>query len=171
MAKPYNWRTFMELVYFPSDILTRTVQTVNIEDPGFDPIEMKKLMVDKMLSSNGIGLSANQVNVDHQLFVMGNNEASSSICINPTVLQHTEDTVVDFEGCLSFPNIFVQVKRPKEVLVEYHDENLELKRQHLTGYQVKVFLHEYDHLQGICYKDRVSPLKWKMAAKKANKRR
>ena len=161
----------MELVLHPSEILQRTSATVNIEDPGFDPIEMKKLMVDKMLSSNGIGLSANQVNVDYQLFVMGNNETTSSICINPTVLQHTEDTVVDYEGCLSFPNIFVQVKRPKEVLVEYHDENLELKRQHLTGYQVKVFLHEYDHLQGICYKDRVSPLKWKMAVKKSKKRR
>lgn len=161
----------MELVLHPSEILKRTSATVNIENPDFNPIEMKKLMVDKMLSSNGIGLSANQVNVDYQLFVMGSNETASSICINPTVLQHTEDTVIDYEGCLSFPNIFVQVKRPKEVLVEYYDENLEIKRQHLKDYQVKVFLHEYDHLQGICYKDRVSPLKWKMAVKKSKKRR
>ena len=159
----------MDLVLYPNDILKRTSQIVNIENPSFDPIEMKNLMVDTMLSNNGIGLSANQVDVDYQLFVMGEGATSSSICINPTVLQHTEDTVTDWEGCLSFPNVFVQVKRPKEILVEYYDENLELKRQHLKGYQVKVFLHEWDHLQGVCYKDRVSPLKWKMASKKAKK--
>ena len=161
----------MELVLYPSDILKRTSKAVNVEDPGFDPIEMKKLMVDTMLQNNGIGLSANQVNVDYQLFVMGSNSQSAEICINPTILQHTDDSVLEDEGCLSFPGIFVQVKRPKEILVEYYDENLVQRRQHLKDYPVKVFLHEYDHLQGICYKDRVSPLKWKMAVKKRNKRR
>tara|TARA_X000000950_G_C13522391_1_gene500193 strand:+ start:26 stop:511 length:486 start_codon:yes stop_codon:yes gene_type:complete len=161
----------MELVLYPSDILKRTSKAVNVEDPGFDPIEMKKLMVDTMLQNNGIGLSANQVNVDYQLFVMGSDSQSAEICINPTILQHTDDSVLEDEGCLSFPGIFVQVKRPKEILVEYYDENLVQRRQHLKDYPVKVFLHEYDHLQGICYKDRVSPLKWKMAVKKRNKRR
>ena len=161
----------MELVLYPSDILKRTSKVVNVEDPGFDPIEMKKLMVDTMLQNNGIGLSANQVNVDYQLFVMGSDSQSAEICINPTILQHTDDSVLEDEGCLSFPGIFVQVKRPKEILVEYYDENLVQRRQHLKDYPVKVFLHEYDHLQGICYKDRVSPLKWKMAVKKRNKRR
>ena len=160
----------MELVYYPSEILKRESKTVDLQNPGFDPRELKALMVDTMLRNNGIGLSANQVNVDYQLFVMGSNEQSAEICINPTVLQHTEDTVLEDEGCLSFPNIFVQVKRPKEILVEYYDENLVQRRQHLKDYPVKVFLHEYDHLQGITFKDRVSPLKWKMANKKAAKR-
>ena len=69
----------MELVLYPSDILKRTSKVVNVEDPGFDPIEMKKLMVDTMLQNNGIGLSANQVNVDYQLFVMGSDSQSAEI--------------------------------------------------------------------------------------------
>lgn len=159
----------MKLVYYPDEFLTKKVADVDIDLPAFDPVELKKEMVEFMLSNNGIGLSANQVGLDAQLFVMGDSEENSSMLINPTVLQHTEEIVIDVEGCLSFPNVFAQVKRPKEILVEYYDENLEKKRTHLTDYSVKVFLHEWDHLQGITFKDRVSPLVWKMANKKAKK--
>ena len=159
----------MKLVYYPDEFLTKKVADVDINVPAFDPIELKKEMVEFMLSNNGIGLSANQVGLDAQLFVMGDSEENSSMLINPTVLQHTEEIVIDVEGCLSFPNVFAQVKRPKEILVEYYDENLEKKRTHLTDYSVKVCLHEWDHLQGITFKDRVSPLVWKMANKKAKK--
>jgi len=159
----------MKLVYYPDEFLTKKVADVDINVPAFDPVELKKEMVEFMLSNNGIGLSANQVGLDAQLFVMGDSEENSSMLINPTVLQHTEEIVIDVEGCLSFPNVFAQVKRPKEILVEYYDENLEKKRTHLTDYSVKVFLHEWDHLQGITFKDRVSPLVWKIANKKAKK--
>ena len=159
----------MKLVYYPDEFLTKKVADVDIDLPAFNPVELKKEMVEFMLSNNGIGLSANQVGLDAQLFVMGDSEENSSMLINPTVLQHTEEIVIDVEGCLSFPNVFAQVKRPKEILVEYYDENLEKKRTHLTDYSVKVFLHEWDHLQGITFKDRVSPLVWKMANKKAKK--
>lgn len=159
----------MNLVYYPDEFLTKKVDDVNIDNPELDLKEIKDQMVDLMLTSNGIGLSANQVGLNAQLFVMGDSVDNSNILINPIVLQHTKDTVVDLEGCLSFPGIFTQVKRPKEILVEYYNENLEYQRTHIKGYSVKVFLHEWDHLQGITFKDRVSPLKWKMAKKKAHK--
>jgi len=159
----------MKLVYYPDEFLTKKVADVDIDNVDFDPVELKNEMVEFMLTNNGIGLSANQVGLDAQLFVMGDTKDNSSLLINPTVLQHTEESVIDIEGCLSFPNVFVQVRRPKEILVEYYDENLELKRNHLKDYSVKVFLHEWDHLQGITFNDRVSPLKWKMAKKKAYK--
>jgi len=160
----------MKLVYYPDEFLSKKVKDVDIDNLTFNPLELKNEMVEFMLSKNGIGLSANQIGLDAQIFVMGNKEDNSSILINPVVLQHTEDTVIDIEGCLSFPGIFTQVKRPKEILVEYYDENIEKKRTHLTGYSVKVFLHEWDHLQGITFRDRISPLKWKMATKKARKK-
>lgn len=160
----------MKLVYYPDKFLTQKVDTINIGETNLNLQEIKEQMVDIMLSSNGIGLSANQVGLNAQLFVMGDNVKNSTLLVNPIVLQHTKETVIDLEGCLSFPGIFTQVKRPKEILVEYYDENLEHKRTHITGYSVKVFLHEWDHLQGITFKDRVSPLKWKMARKKANKK-
>lgn len=159
----------MNLVYYPDPFLDKKVKDVNLEDPGFDPVDLKEQMIDLMLSSNGIGLSANQVGVDAQVFVFGDSKENSTICINPTILQYTKDTTVDVEGCLSFPNIFVKIKRPKEILAKWYDENLQEQVVKIEGYSAKCYLHEYDHLQGITFKDRVSKLKWDMAIKKARK--
>jgi peptide deformylase len=159
----------MELIYYPNEFLTKEVKTVDLENPGFDPKELKKEMVDFMLLNNGIGLSANQIGLDAKVFVMGDKVENSTICINPTVLQYTSDTQNDYEGCLSFPNIYMRIKRPKEILAEFYDENLEKQTVKITDYSAKCYLHELDHLLGITFKDRVSKLKWDMAVKKARK--
>ena len=159
----------MKLLKYPNEFLSKQVKAVDLESPGFDPVELKKEMVDLMIASNGIGLSANQVGLDAQVFVMGDSLENSTICINPTVLQYTEETVDDVEGCLSFPNIFVKIKRPKEILAEWYDENLEKQTVKIEGYSAKCYLHELDHLLGITFKDRASKLKWNMATKKARK--
>ena len=159
----------MKLLFHPDEFLSKQVKAVDLEDPGFDPVELKKEMTELMLASNGIGLSANQVGLDAQVFVMGDSVENSTICINPTVLQYTEETVDDVEGCLSFPNIFVKIKRPKEILARYWNENLEECTVKIEGYSAKCYLHELDHLLGITFKDRASKLKWDMAAKKARK--
>jgi peptide deformylase len=159
----------MKLLFHPDEFLSKQVKAVDLENPGFDPVELKKEMTELMLASNGIGLSANQVGLDAQVFVMGDSVENSTICINPTVLQYTEETVDDVEGCLSFPNIFVKIKRPKEILAEWYDENLEKQTVKIEGYSAKCYLHELDHLLGITFKDRASKLKWNMAEKKARK--
>ena len=159
----------MKLLFHPDEFLSKQVKAVDLENPGFDPVELKKEMTELMLASNGIGLSANQVGLDAQVFVMGDSVENSTICINPTVLQYTEETVDDVEGCLSFPNIFVKIKRPKEILAEWYDENLEKQTVKIEGYSAKCYLHELDHLLGITFKDRASKLKWNMAKKKARK--
>ena len=141
----------------------------DIDNPVVDPKELKANMVEVMLDNNGIGLSANQVEFDGQVFVMGDKKDNATICINPQILQHTEETVQDIEGCLSFPGIYVKVTRPKEILAEWYDENLEKQTVKINGYSAKCFLHEWDHLQGITFKNRVSKLKWDMANKKARK--
>ena len=159
----------MKLLKYPDDFLNKKVKAVDLENPGFDPVKLKKEMVDLMLASNGIGLSANQVGLDAQVFVMGDSVENSTICINPTVLQYTEETVDDIEGCLSFPNVFVKIKRPKEILAEWYNEKLEKQTVKIEGYSAKCYLHELDHLLGITFKDRASKLKWNMAEKKARK--
>ena len=159
----------MKLVKYPNKILNTKVSQVNIEDPGFDPIELKKQMVEVMLDNNGIGLSANQVGLDAQVFVMGDKENNCTMCINPEIVQHTEETSMEVEGCLSFPGMYVKIKRPTEILAKWFDENLEEQSVKIDGYTAKCFLHEWDHLQGINMKDRVSKLKWDMATKKMKK--
>jgi peptide deformylase len=159
----------MKLVYHPAEILSREVKTVDLENLGFDPVALKVEMVEFMIANNGIGLSANQIGLDAKVFVMGDSVENSTMCINPTVLQYTEETVDDIEGCLSFPNVFVKIKRPKEILAEWYNENLEKQTVKIEGYSAKCYLHELDHLLGITFKDRASKLKWDMATKKARK--
>jgi peptide deformylase len=159
----------MKLVKHPNEILEREVKDVDLENPGFDPVELKKEMVEFMIANNGIGLSANQIGLDAKVFVMGDSVENSTMCINPTVLQYTSDTQDDIEGCLSFPNVFVKIKRPKEILARYWNENLEECTVKIEGYSAKCYLHEMDHLMGITFKDRTSKLKWDMAQKKARK--
>jgi peptide deformylase len=159
----------MNLIYYPNSFLSKQVKVFDIENPPVDPKELKANMVEIMLSNNGIGLAANQVEFDGQVFVMGDKQENATICINPQILQHTKETVQDMEGCLSFPNMYVKVTRPKEILAEWYDENLEKQTVKIDGYSAKCFLHEWDHLQGVTFKDRVSKLKWDMATKKARK--
>lgn len=159
----------MNLIYYPDPFLEREVKDVDLENPGFDPVELKEQMVSLMLANNGIGLAANQVGLDAKVFVFGDSKENSTICFNPTVLQYTEEKVEDVEGCLSFPNTYVKIKRPKEILARWYDENFQECVVKIEGYSAKVYLHELDHLLGITIKDRVSKLKWDMATKRARK--
>jgi len=159
----------MKLIYHPNEFLERKVQPVDLDNLSFDPKELHKEMVDLMLSSQGIGLSANQIGLDQQVFVMGDKVDNTNMCINPTVLEYTEETVLDLEGCLSFPHMYVKLNRPKEILAEFYDENLEKQTVKIDGYSAKCYLHELDHLLGITMKDRCSKLKWDMAIKKSSK--
>ena len=159
----------MKLLYYPDKFLDKKVKQVDLENPGFDPKELRKEMVDLMLASSGVGLSANQIGLDAAVFVMGDKPDNTNICINPTVLEYTEETVLDLEGCLSFPHVYVRLPRPKEILAEYYDENLEKQTVKIDGYSAKCYLHELDHLLGITMKDRCSKLKWDMAIRKSVK--
>jgi peptide deformylase len=159
----------MKLVHYPNAILDKELQDVDIDNPGFDPQELKQQMTEMMLASGGIGLSACQVGLDYKMFVMGDSPTNSTLHINPTVLQYTEETITELEGCLSFPNVFVKIKRPAEILAEFYDENLVKKQVKITGYSARCYLHELDHCLGITFKDRTSKLKWDMATKKARK--
>jgi peptide deformylase len=142
---------------------------VDLENLEFDPKELKTEMIDLMLSKNGIGLAANQIGLDASVFIMGDSKSNSSICINPTVLQYTETVETEVEGCLSFPGVYLKIKRPKEILAEFYDENLEKQITKISGYSARCYLHELDHLLGITFKDRVSKLKWDMAQRKSKK--
>lgn len=159
----------MKLVYYPDPILQTELEDVNIENPGFDPVELKEQMVKLMIEKRGLGLSACQVGLNYKLFVMGEKEEAAAMVINPEILDVSSETVLDFEGCLSFPDIFVQIPRPKDVRAKWYNEKLELQEGTITGYGARCFLHEYDHLYGVVYKDKTSRLKWERALKKKDK--
>ena len=163
----------MKLVTFPNPILTQKLDEFNFENPPVDPKELEKEMLSFMYDHNGIGLAANQVGINARVLVMGSkdNPESGQAFFNPIIERHVDESSDFLEGCLSFPGIFVKIKRPNKIQVSYQDAAGERKSEILEGLNAKCFLHEYDHLEGITFKDRVGPVKWALVAKKAKRKK
>jgi peptide deformylase len=161
------------IVKFPSQQLRERIPEFDFANPSIDPVQLEKDMIETMLAHDGIGLAANQVGIAARVFVMGHRDYSQSAqaFFNPMVVA-TVDAVEDMEeGCLSFPGIYVNIKRPKKILARWQNSLGEWQESEFDGYNCKCFLHELDHLEGIVFQDRVSTLKWALAVKKNQKRK
>jgi peptide deformylase len=159
----------MKLILYPNPILDEVMPQVDITNPGFDPVELKENMTKLMLDNRGQGMSANQCNLRLSAFVMASGSTGSRLFINPTIVNVSPETELEPEGCLSSPGIWMRVARPKVISAHWYDENLEEQTSNIENIGARIFLHEYDHLMGITYKDRVSKLKWDRAVQKKAK--
>jgi peptide deformylase len=143
-------------------------------DTDDDPDNIISMLIEEMKEYKGIGLAANQVGLQKRIFVMGSNEIAgfpqSLVVINPKILSASEETLLGQEGCLSFPNVWLQIKRSKSVIVEYQNIKGDLVKEELTGLASRCFQHEYDHLDGVCFVDKVSRMKLDLAIKKSRKK-
>ncbi|MBE27348.1 MAG: peptide deformylase [Saprospirales bacterium] len=162
----------MELIYAPSEWLSKAVKPFDFDK--HNAVEIAQNMVDIMDAHKGIGISANQVGIDAQIFVMQptqHDELKEAFAIiNPVIEKISEETDLRYEGCLSHPNLFLKVQRPVKLVTRFLDADAKECIIVLNNYDARVFLHEYDHLQGIEFTDRVSKLKLEMAKKKKTKR-
>ena len=145
-----------------------------LKDEGFkDRKELSESMFDTMKKYGGIGLSANQVGLPFNMFVIGDHpEVEKNLkmtCFNPIIISSSVEEEVMKEGCLTFPFVFLSITRPRKVVVKYEDENGDLKEGSLDGMISRVFQHEYDHMLGKTFVDGVSKMKLDMAYKKAQK--
>lgn len=163
----------MKLVESSNSVLNERIPEFNFDNPSIDPKELEQSMLEFMYQNNGIGLAANQLGLKIRMFVMGHkdNPQLGMAFFNPEILAHTEETADLEEGCLSFSNIFAKIKRPKKIKARYQTSSGEWQEREFEGYDCRCFLHEFDHLEGITMKDRLSQLKWALAVKKANKRK
>ena len=155
----------MKLIKAPDDFLEKKVN-----DFDFTKMDAEKIsaeMFDIMKKYEGVGLAANQVGIDAQIFIMGEDKPMS--IINPLITEVSTNQVEMMEGCLSFPGLFMKVKRPDIVGVKYLDTQQKECIIKLEGFHARDFLHEYDHLQGITFDQRVSKMRLDMAKKKQEK--
>jgi len=139
-----------------------------------DAKDLEKRMIDFMLENRGIGLAANQVGFTKNVFVIGSREIPgfpTMAIFNPKILKYSEETELFKEGCLSYPDLWLSVKRPKKILVEYYDSEGAEHTAEMDGLISRVFQHEYDHLKGICFVDKVSQMKLQLAMKKIRKQK
>lgn len=160
------------IIKFPNSILRERMPEFDFQNPLMDPKKLEKTLIETMLSNDGIGLAANQIGIRARVFAMGHvdNPSEAQAFFNPMVIA-TVDLIEDLEeGCLSFPGIYVNIKRPKKILARWQNSQGEWEESEFDGYNCKCFLHELDHLEGIVFQDRISPIKWALAVKKQKRK-
>jgi len=144
--------------------------------------ELDQLIADlfeTMHVSDGVGLAAPQVGKSLRIFVIDTTPMSENAeepelkdfrkaFINPIIVEEWGDPWAFEEGCLSLPNIREEVTRPDHVRIEYYDENWNLKEEEYDGIRARVIQHEYDHLDGKLFVDRISPIRRKLLTARLN---
>lgn len=132
-------------------------------------------MFQTMYHSDGVGLAAPQIGLPIRLFVIDASpmaedfpgiDANRRVFINAHILERSEDTIAYEEGCLSVPSIHEKVTRAKEITIQYLDENFVEHTDHYDGFFARIVQHEYDHLEGHVFTDRISPLRRQMISSK-----
>ena len=121
-----------------------------------DRREMSRILKENMIHYEGVGLSANQIGIGERVFIMMlDMETEETItCFNPRIIKRYEDDVWCEEGCLSFPDEIINIQRPDRIVVKYEDEDKKDHKIKLSGMAARVFLHEFDHLEGIVFTQR-----------------
>ena len=122
-----------------------------------------------MKENRGIGISANQINFDKRVIIITPRDKEPFAMFNPKVLKVDTGEDLGEEGCLSFPHLYLTVKRPKNIVVEYIDKNKESCIMLFTDIDARCVQHELDHLDGICFISKVSKLKLDLAKKRQRK--
>lgn len=148
-------------------ILLEISEPWDFETDG-DPNDLIRNMIKIMFENNGIGLSAIQIGVKKRIFIMGN-EQNLVACINPKIIEFSGE-IRDTEGCLSFPNLWLNVTRAEKIKVSYQDIRSETIERELEALQARIFQHEYDHLGGICFISKVGPVSLDWAKEKRKKK-
>ncbi|HNX66604.1 MAG TPA: peptide deformylase [Bacteroidales bacterium] len=151
---------------YGTPILRKVAEDIDKDYPELDKFIAD--MFDTMYKADGLGLAAPQVGKSIRLIVIDGEPLAKEhpemkdfkrVLINAHVLEKGGEKVPMGEGCLSLPGIHEEVERESEVKMEYYDENWEFHTEIFKGYKARVVLHEYDHLDGILFPDRLSPLR------------
>ena len=160
-----------ELRYLSDPVLRAKANPVGEVTP-----EIKKFMQDmlqRMYDEQGAGLAAPQIGVSKRIFVLDvryrEPDTKPMMLADPEIIWASDETVEMPEGCLSVPDLFFEIARPKEIKLRYKDEHNISRELHATGWLCRCIQHELDHLDGKLMIDYLSPLRKKMAIKKVEK--
>ncbi|MBF2013740.1 MAG: peptide deformylase [Rivularia sp. T60_A2020_040] len=153
----------LSIIQLGNPILRQKAEFVNnIEDKT-----IQKLIDDLLITvseANGVGIAAPQVAVGYRIFIVASRPnlryphaplMEPTAMINPRIVNYSDEIIKDWEGCLSVPGIRGLVPRYKTIEVEYTDRYGKLEKQELTDFVARIFQHEYDHMSGLVFLDRV----------------
>ena len=123
---------------------------------NLDRSKLSYTLTENMFHHNGVGLSANQIGIEERVFVMmvDIDLEQTITCFNPKIIKESKDEVVMEEGCLSYPEMHLDISRPRSIIVKYEDEGKSIFKRRLDGDIARIFFHEYDHMEGIDFTQR-----------------
>lgn len=154
---------------YDNDILRKTSENINNNYPNLNRFIDNLFLT--MYKANGIGLSSIQIGLPLNLFVVGFKNPDTNIefvetFINPKIIKKYGEKVDLIEGCLSLPTVAGIVKRPSTIEIEWYDKNWNYNKREFSELESRVIQHEYDHLNGILFIDKLSRL-WKTMLEKS----
>lgn len=131
--------------------------------------QIEELMFSIMFANNGIGLAAPQVGLSERFFIMQKSDGDQIACYNPEVLEFSDEIEAESEGCLSFPLLYLTVKRPVTITGKFQNTTGDVIVQSLSGIDARCFLHELDHLNGIVFTSKVGSASLQIAKQRQSK--
>ncbi len=162
----------MEILLVPNELLRQKAnRLINITS---EDIKIANQMMNTMNKAPGVGLAANQVGILKKIITINfedkeNDKRANYILFNPSIIEYSEEKVIMEEGCLSLPEQYADIERPKKIFLEYIDENEKNIKKEIDGYEARILQHEIDHLSGILFVDYLSSLKRNIIIKKVKK--
>lgn len=152
-------------------VLRKVAQDIDPENyPNLK--ELIDNMFETMHGADGVGLAAPQVGLEDRIFVVDLSPYADEehpefkdfkkVFINAHIIERGGEMEIVEEGCLSIPGIHEKVPREDEIRIRYLDENLQPRDEVYSGYKARVIQHEYDHIEGILFIDKISPLRKRM---------
>jgi peptide deformylase len=162
----YDSKNILDLVPSDDPILREEMPEFDFLNPPIDPIELAHILSQNCLYHDGLGLSSPQIGLRYRACVV---KANPMICmINPRILAEGEESYA-LEGCLSFPNLVIKIKRPEVIRVRYTQPNGETITKQYGGMTARCMYHEIDHLDGILFMDRATLYHLEIARKHKKK--
>ena len=143
-----------DLINNTDTLLSRRVNNCSY---NLDRSELAQTLVESMLHHRGVGLSANQIGINERAFAMVADIETMQVIVvfNPKIIKEYTKKETMEEGCLSYPETFLQIERPYGIVVKLEDEDKKVHKIKMEGLMARIFQHEYDHMEGINFTQRV----------------
>tara|TARA_Y100001951_G_scaffold48747_1_gene38410 strand:- start:270 stop:806 length:537 start_codon:yes stop_codon:yes gene_type:complete len=148
----------MKLVEQYNPILSQKCEPFDFNNPIMDPYELAEELHKIRFKGRGVGLAAPQVGINTQALVMGMGDFETkeakdynSVFFNPEITEFSDETVLMIEGCLSYPGLFIKIKRPTYIVLTWENEEGNKCYEKFAGMTARIIQHEIDHLNGITY--------------------
>tara|TARA_B100001057_G_scaffold241976_1_gene242308 strand:- start:555 stop:995 length:441 start_codon:yes stop_codon:yes gene_type:complete len=143
-----------DLIKNTDTLLSRRVNNCSY---NLDRSELAQTLVESMLHHKGVGLSANQIGISERAFAMVSDIETMQVIVvfNPKIIKEYDKKQTMEEGCLSYPETFLNIERPWGIVVKFEDEDKVTHKVKMEGLMARIFQHEYDHMEGMNFTQRV----------------